>query len=293
MTPSRGANPAARSDGGGTGRARRGGPPILAFSGPSGVGKTTLLVKLLPRLVSRGLTVGALKSSGHVHPFDRPAKDSARLRRAGALAVALQGPAELAYFGPPISGGVGTLAQLLPRVDLVVAEGFKGEPVPRIEVHRTETSPRFLCARDRQVIAVVSDVAPPRELPWFTFGKLDALAEFVATFARLGRRPRTRALAARHVHAQRMARNPEMMRENEMVRTVKTGGKPRGGRATRARGTAGEASAGAVGRPGPLARRSPKSNSRVGRQATSRATVKRAATSKTGPRGKRGARSGR
>ena len=50
-------------------RARPRPPPVLAFSGVSGSGKTTLLVKLIPALRARGLTVAALKRSGHVHPF--------------------------------------------------------------------------------------------------------------------------------------------------------------------------------------------------------------------------------
>jgi molybdopterin-guanine dinucleotide biosynthesis protein B len=170
-------------------RTRRRLAPILAFSGPSGSGKTTLLVKLLPALVARGLTVAALKHSGHAHPFDRPRKDSARLKVAGAVAVALQGPAEVAYFGPPVKG-IRALARLLPEVDLVLAEGFKDEPVPRVEVHRTEINRRFLCARDPQAIAVVSDVEPPFALPWFTPNEVDALADFVARFALSGRRPR-------------------------------------------------------------------------------------------------------
>ncbi len=171
---------------------------ILAFSGASGAGKTTLLVKLIPALRARGLTVAAMKRSGHPHAFDRPRKDSARLRRAGALAVALRGPDEVAYFGPAPPGGLRGLAAMLPAVDLILAEGFKGEPVARIEVRRGEVDGTFLCASDRRVIAVVSDGAPPRPLPWFTAGEVEALAEFVARFARgegrlSGRTPRSPA----------------------------------------------------------------------------------------------------
>jgi molybdopterin-guanine dinucleotide biosynthesis protein B len=180
-------------------RTRRRLAPILAFSGPSGSGKTTLLVKLLPALVARGLTVAALKSSGHSHPFDRLRKDSARLKGAGAVAVALQGPAEVAYFGPPVKG-IRALARLLPAVDLVLAEGFKHDRVPRVEVHRTEINRRFLCKRDTRVIAVVSDVEPPLDLPWFTAGEVEALADFVVRFALSGRR---RGAAARKTTTRR------------------------------------------------------------------------------------------
>lgn len=167
--------------------------PILAISGPSGVGKTTLLVKLIPALLARGIRVAALKHSGHPHTFDRPRKDSARLRRAGAIAVVVQGPVELAYFGPPVRG-LRALARLLPPADLILAEGFKTEAIPRLEVHRGAVGAPFLCARDPRVVAVVSDEPPPRRVPWFTARDVDALAEFVASFALAGRRgPRSRS----------------------------------------------------------------------------------------------------
>jgi len=180
------------------------GAPVLAFSGASGSGKTTLLVKLLPALLARGLSVAALKASGHRHAFDRPRKDSARLRAAGALAVALSGEDEVAYFGPP-AASLRELLALLPPADLVVAEGFKGVALPRVEVHREVVERTFLCARDRRVIAVVSDVAPPRALPWFRVRQVEALADFVAAFARSGSAPSRRALGGRAAPPRRRA----------------------------------------------------------------------------------------
>ncbi len=167
-------------------RRRRRLTPIVAFSGPSGAGKTRLLVRLIPLLRARGLRVGALKHSGHPHGLDRRGKDSERLRRAGAVAAAVQGPGELAWFGPPLRGGARALARLLPPVDLVLAEGFRSEPLTRVEVHRAAVSREFLCARDRRVIAVVSDEPPPRPLPCFAPAEVEALAAFLCR--RIGRR---------------------------------------------------------------------------------------------------------
>jgi molybdopterin-guanine dinucleotide biosynthesis protein B len=99
-------------------------PPIVAVSGFSGAGKTRLLSRLIPALVRRGVRVGALKHTGHPHPFDVPGKDTDVLRRAGAIAAAIEA-ARLAYFSPPV--GARALARLLPEVDLVLAEGFKHE----------------------------------------------------------------------------------------------------------------------------------------------------------------------
>ncbi|HSN91593.1 MAG TPA: molybdopterin-guanine dinucleotide biosynthesis protein B [Anaeromyxobacteraceae bacterium] len=171
--------------------------PVVAFSGPSGAGKTRLLARLVPALRRRGLSVAVVKHSGHAHPFDRRGKDTEVLRRAGAVAAAIEGPAGMAYFGPP-AGGLGGLLRHLPAVDLVLAEGFRGERVPRVEVHRRRVSREFLCRRDPDVVAVVTDEPPPRDLPAFAPGEVEALADFVSSrFAperrRTGERRRTRS----------------------------------------------------------------------------------------------------
>lgn len=161
--------------------------PIVAISGPSGVGKTRLIARLLPCLAELGLRVGVVKHSGHHHGFDVPGKDTEVLRRAGAVAAAISGPRETAWFGPPVAGAR-ALARLLPQVDLVLAEGFKTERLRRIEVHRRSVSARFLCAGDPAVMAVVTDEPPPRPVPTFTAADAGALAHFMVERLRLRRR---------------------------------------------------------------------------------------------------------
>ena len=248
------------------GRARRREPPILAFSGPSGVGKTTLLEKLLRALVARGLTVGALKHSGHPHPFDRPGKDSYRLRAAGARAVVVEGPAELAYFGPPLRG-MRALARMLPDVDLVIAESFKRERLPRVEVHRAEIEAAFLCARDPNVVAVVGETRPPRALPWFQPSQVEELADFVVRFALRGRRARRRALASGPARVHRVDGKSNET-EHGMARTKKTTGRARtsSGRSAGRRGGATVREAGRKGGRRTLERRGPEFYSRIGRK---------------------------
>ena len=174
---------------------RRRPTPIVAVSGPSGAGKTRLITRLIRLLRRRGLSVAVLKHTGHRHGFDQPGKDTDLFRRAGAVAAAIQGPDGLALFAPPRSGAR-ALAGLLPPSDLVLAEGWREAPLPRLEVHRRAVSPAFLCATDRRVFAVVSDEPPPRRVPAFDADRLGPLADLlVARFVRPGarRRPPTRA----------------------------------------------------------------------------------------------------
>lgn len=147
------------------------------------MGKTRLLRKLVPALLQRGLRVAVLKHTRHRHPIDVRGKDTDLFRRAGAAAAVIAGPSGVAYFGAPVAG-IAELVRLLPPVDLALAEGFRDEPLPRIEVFRRAVSTRFQCVEDKQVFAVVSDTPPPRELAWFRFGEVEPLAALIC--ARLG-----------------------------------------------------------------------------------------------------------
>ena len=58
--------------------------PMVGFCAWSGTGKTTLLTRLLPLMVSRGLKVAVVKHAHHSFDIDHPGKDSYELREAGA-----------------------------------------------------------------------------------------------------------------------------------------------------------------------------------------------------------------
>ena len=60
------------------------GTPVIGFAAFSGTGKTTLIEKLIPALVSRGLKVAVVKHDAHGLKFDHEGKDSARFSDAGA-----------------------------------------------------------------------------------------------------------------------------------------------------------------------------------------------------------------
>jgi molybdopterin-guanine dinucleotide biosynthesis protein MobB len=147
------------------------------------VGKTRLLLRLIPVLAARGLRVAAIKHTRHPHPLDVRGKDTERYRRAGAAAAAIAGPGGTAWFGPPVHDPL-ALVRVLPPVDLVLAEGFRTAPFPRIEVRRRSVSTRFLCGRDPHVFLLVGDGPPPRPLPVVSPDEVERVAALVC--ARLG-----------------------------------------------------------------------------------------------------------
>jgi molybdopterin-guanine dinucleotide biosynthesis protein MobB len=100
--------------------------PLLAVCGHSGSGKTTLIEAATRRLRRRGLAVAVVKHDVHGVDVDRPGKDSDRIFRSGAD-VFLQGPGErLARLHS------GSFAELLQRYDLVLVEGGKRGPLPKV-----------------------------------------------------------------------------------------------------------------------------------------------------------------
>ncbi len=133
---------------------------IIGLAGWSGAGKTTLLVKAIPRLTARGLKVSTVKHAHHQFDVDQPGKDSHAHRLAGATEVLVGSSRRFALIHELREEAEPTLAQLLGKlapVDLVIVEGYKREPHPKLEVHRTALGKPLLCLDDPHVVAVASD----------------------------------------------------------------------------------------------------------------------------------------
>ncbi len=142
--------------------------PVLGIAALSGTGKTSLIERLIPLLVARGLRVGTVKRSHHAFEIDRPGKDSDRMRRAGARQVLIASPHRTALITEGDGISEPQLPALLARLDpaaldLVLVEGFRGDPIPKLEVHRKALGRRALCLDDPWVIAVATDA--PAEVP--------------------------------------------------------------------------------------------------------------------------------
>lgn len=110
-------------------------PPVVALVGSSGVGKTTLLEGVVRQLVAGGLKVATIKRTHHPVFTDEPGTDSYRHRESGASRTCLSGPGFVTVFHEPTD--VRKLAALVGEgCDLVLVEGYKTGPFPKIEVVR-------------------------------------------------------------------------------------------------------------------------------------------------------------
>jgi molybdopterin-guanine dinucleotide biosynthesis protein B len=166
---------------------------IFGIAGRSGMGKTTLLERLIPELTRRGLRVSLIKHSHKHIDIDRPGKDSYRLREAGCAEVLLLGHDRWALMRELRGASEPTLEELLPHMqacDLLLIEGFKGGDFPKLEVWRATEGKPMLWPDWPGIVGVASDdadavLAPPptQGLARLSLAETAALADFVLAHA--------------------------------------------------------------------------------------------------------------
>ena len=138
---------------------------VFGIAGHSGMGKTTLLERLVPELSSRGLVVSLIKHSHKSIDIDRPGKDSYRLRESGCKEVLLLGNERWALMHELRGADEQPLAYLLERMqhcDLVLIEGFKEGGFPKLEVWRSALGKPTLWPQWPGIVAIASDGPLPQ-----------------------------------------------------------------------------------------------------------------------------------
>ncbi len=155
-------------------------PKVVSIAGKSESGKTTLIEKLVPILKSRGYRLGVIKHAHHGFEIDRKGKDSYRHKKAGADAVLIVSPQRIAMIKDqeePTS--LDHVIKYLDDVDLVIAEGFKKEKLPKIEVFRKAAHAEPACLGDENLIAFVTDSNFEVDVPTFKFDNVEGLSDFI------------------------------------------------------------------------------------------------------------------
>jgi molybdopterin-guanine dinucleotide biosynthesis adapter protein len=166
---------------------------IIGLAGWSGAGKTTLVAKLIPSITARGLTVSTLKHAHHAFDVDQPGKDSYMHRMAGATEVLVSSQNRFALMrelrGAPELALPELLAKLTP-VDLVIIEGYKRDPHPKLEVFRAGVGKPLIHPDDPHVVAIASDVAlPEMRVPRVPLDDTEAIIDILLKHAAAPPRP--------------------------------------------------------------------------------------------------------
>ncbi len=161
----------------------------FGLAGWSGSGKTTLVVELLPEIISRGFRVSSMKHTHHRFDMDKPGKDSHNHRMAGATEVMVTSSTRWALMHElrdEPEPDIETLISRMSPVDLVLIEGFKSYPHPKIEVHRPSLGKPLLAMDDPTVVAVATN--EPLEglnVPVLDLDNVLSIADFVLDYVGL------------------------------------------------------------------------------------------------------------
>ena len=152
--------------------------PVIGFAAWSGTGKTTLMEQIERILTERGLRVGVIKHDGHGFDLDQPGKDSYRHAQAGVETVVITSPEKTAVLeqrGETLDECI----QKIGHADVVLVEGFKNEPIPKIGISRKSTGKGLTGPADSFLALVTDDESIITDRPCFSFDEPENIAEFI------------------------------------------------------------------------------------------------------------------
>ena len=162
-------------------------PPFFGLAGWSGSGKTTLCTKLIENFTKIGIKVGTLKHAHHKFELDKPGKDSFNLRQAGARPMIISSKERFALIQENDGDEEKSLFQMLEifakepinQCDIIIVEGYKNEPIPKIEVYRPDINKPLLYKEDNNIFAIASDIKIESSIPSFDLNNINSISDFI------------------------------------------------------------------------------------------------------------------
>ncbi|HKJ97335.1 MAG TPA: molybdopterin-guanine dinucleotide biosynthesis protein B [Desulfotignum sp.] len=155
-------------------------PAIISIAGKSNSGKTTFLEKLIAELTGKGYRIGSVKHTHDGFELDKKGKDSWRHKNAGASATLVVTDKSIALIKDDLRPDIEKMQFYLSDMDLILAEGFKRQPLPKIEIFRAAgPHARPLCLDSPDLIAFVTDSAFAPKVPVFGLEDAAGVASFI------------------------------------------------------------------------------------------------------------------
>ncbi len=157
---------------------KKSGQRVFGVTGWKNAGKTALVSRLVAEFRRRGWRVSTIKHAHHDVDIDQRDTDSWHHRAAGATEVALVGGQRYAIMREQPDASLDEVLARMAPADLVLIEGYKREPHPKIEVRADHSRP--MAQDDPNVVAIAADERPPEaHLPWFTRDDIALMADFI------------------------------------------------------------------------------------------------------------------
>jgi len=155
--------------------------PIVSIVGKSNTGKTTFIERMIPEFVRRGYRVATIKHGAHGFDIDHEGKDTWRYRKAGANTTLISSPQKVAFIeSVDKDHDIEELTEKYIRdVDIIIVEGYKGNPYPKIEIFRKERNDELLSAGDNNLVAVISESPVDIDVPCFNMKNVKDVIDMI------------------------------------------------------------------------------------------------------------------
>lgn len=165
-------------------------PKLFGIAGWKNSGKTGLAVRVVEELTRRGYRVSTVKHAHHDFDIDKVGADSYRHRQAGAHEVALVSGTRYAIMHELRGEAEPSFEEIIARLapcDIVIIEGYKREPIPKIEARRLESARRDpLAPSDSHIVAIAADhPVENAALPVFDLNDTNAVVDFIIDTVKL------------------------------------------------------------------------------------------------------------
>ena len=192
--------------------------PIVSIVGKSDSGKTTLVEKIVPELIRRGYRVTTVKHDLHGFEIDRQGKDSWRHKQAGAQGVIISSPQKIALIRDVDKDM--SLEELRDafggNADLILAEGFKKDIQPKIEVFRKEEHQELLCTEEDNLVVIASNRPFDIGIPCLDIDDVKGIVDLIESKFLKGDRREEISL---RINGKRISLSPFV--ERFLIRTIK------------------------------------------------------------------------
>ena len=159
---------------------------VVAFTGPSNSGKTTTIVKVAQLLKSTYRLAIVKHDPSDKGVFDKEGKDSWKFSQTGAEVV-VTSPTRTTFFSQRPQE-IHSIVKLVGDVDLVIVEGLKTLPFPRIAIFRNELDSAYFPHSNALAIDSSVDLSKysvPKDLDILDLNDTKALCEWIESHAQV------------------------------------------------------------------------------------------------------------